>query len=84
MDTVTDLLNQLNMRQLLLIFILLFFFPIYGQSQSFTLEGTVTDANHPPLEAAHVHLNNHFSHTNAGVYFRLGHIIKRGYRERIS
>lgn len=57
---------------------LLFFLFVSGSvfSQSFFLEGTVTDSENIPLEAAHIHIGDRFALTNAGGYFRIDGISK--------
>lgn len=53
-------------------------------AQGFSLEGFVYDQRNQPLEAAHLHIGNHFVLTNAGGYFKINNLPKGGYSLSIS
>lgn len=69
------------MKQGLLI---LLFFPFIAVSQSFTLEGKITDVENEPLEHAHVHLGDLFNTTDKQGNYQIGHIPEGTYNLSIT
>lgn len=68
------------MKPFIFIILLYFVTPFTSLSQNFELEGEVRDDKNIPLEGAHIHLDNRFTLTNAGGYFKVDNLSPGSYR----
>ena len=72
------------MKQSLFVFLIYLIFPFTSLSQNFDLEGEIKDINYSPLEGAHIHVENSFTLTNAGGYFRIANLPRGSYRMTVT
>jgi iron complex outermembrane recepter protein len=67
------------------LFVFLFFIlPLISFSQDFDLEGEIKDSKNSPLEGAHIHVENSFTLTNAGGFFRIASLPRGSYRMTVT
>jgi iron complex outermembrane recepter protein len=71
------------MNKFLYVF-LFFVLPLKSFSQDFDLEGEIKDSKNSPLEGAHVHVENSFTLTNAGGFFRIAGLPRGSYRMTVT
>jgi iron complex outermembrane recepter protein len=67
-----------------LYFLVFLVFPLKSYCQDFDLEGEIRDSNNFPLEGAHVHVENSFTLTNAGGFFRIANLPSGSYRMTVT
>ena len=72
------------MKQSLFVILIYLIFPFTSLSQNFDLEGEIKDINYSPLEGAHIHVENSFTLTNAGGYFRIANLPRGSYRMTVT
>ncbi|HSI71190.1 MAG TPA: TonB-dependent receptor [Gillisia sp.] len=64
--------------------ILLFVLPLKSFAQDFDLEGEIKDSRNSPLEGAHIHVENSFTLTNAGGFYRIAGLPRGTYRMTVT
>jgi iron complex outermembrane recepter protein len=67
-----------------LYFLVFLVFPLKSYCQDFDLEGEIRDSNNFPLEGAHIHVENSFTLTNAGGFFRIANLPRGSYRMTVT
>ncbi|QCY69685.1 TonB-dependent receptor [Antarcticibacterium flavum] len=72
------------MKQTFFVFLVFLAIPSLSLAQDFDLEGEIRDAQNSPLEGAHVHVENSFTLTNAGGYFRIANLPRGTYRMTVT
>ncbi|QED38404.1 TonB-dependent receptor [Antarcticibacterium arcticum] len=72
------------MKQFLFVFLFFFIIPPSSFSQDYYLEGEIKNSAAAPLEGAHIHVDNSFTLTNAGGYFRIGNLPRGSYRMTVT
>lgn len=72
------------MKQSLFVFLIYLIIPSSSFSQNFDLEGEIKNIHSTPLEGAHIHVENSFTLTNAGGYFRIANLPRGTYRMTVT
>jgi iron complex outermembrane recepter protein len=67
-----------------LYFLVFLVLPLKSYSQDFDLEGEIRDSNNFSLEGAHIHVENSFTLTNAGGFFRIANLPRGSYRMTVT